>query len=299
MKYNKIAFIGYASGWGANDPGTSAGPAALKNAQIIEKLNAQGIAAHWYTTIEAKPYNKQATVAERLEQVVQTNQQLAQAVTSCIEQQQFPVVIGGDHSCAIGTWSGVTDALAAKQNFGLLWFDAHMDAHTYKTSLSNNPHGMPVASLLGQGDKKLTDIAYAGAKIKPENLAQIGIRSYEDAEADLLKSLGSKVFFANEISQRRLTATVSDALKTVRNKTKAFGLSIDVDVFDPGQVSGFSCPEKNGLLIEEVLPEVEAIAATPGLAALEIAEFNPFLDKNQQTLDLIIKILLRILAKVL
>ena len=291
-KMGKVSVIGVASGVGALNPECQDGPDVLRSFGFMQDLGNAGDDFHWETTIhlnqqEGSPADAVAAVAR----------ELSHQVTSCMQRDQFPLVIGGDHSCAIGTWTGVRDAVAkvvpkdneGETRLGLIWFDAHMDAHTPKTSITHAVDGMPLACLLGFGDGKLTalnDPEHAATRapvLNPEDVCLIGVRSFEWAEASLLKQLGVRVYFMDEIERRGLAAVVREALMRVRQETVGYGVSIDLDVLDPGEESGVGTPVPGGIALYDMLEALAWVRATGGLLALEITEYNPYLDHHFDT----------------
>jgi len=291
-KFGKISVIGVASGAGAKNQDCQDGPEVLHSFGFLQELENAVDDFHWETTIHL---NQQDGAPE--DAVAAVALKLAQRVTGCMQRNQFPLVIGGDHSCAIGTWTGVREALrkvVPKNNegtsrLGLMWFDAHMDAHTPKTSISHAVHGMPLACLLGFGDRKLTalydpDHVTAHAPVlNPEDVCVIGVRSFEWAEASLLKQLGVRVYFMDEIKQRGLAVVVREALMRVRQHTVGYGVSIDLDVLDPGEESGVGSPVSGGIPLHDMLEALAWVRVTSGLLALEISEYNPYLDHHFDT----------------
>lgn len=191
-----------------------------------------------------------------------------------------PTIIGGDHSCAIGTWSGI----AQKHGyFGLIWVDAHMDSHTPQTSISQNVHGMPLASLLGYGD--FTDLTQP--KLKPENLILIGIRSYEPEERELLERLGVTIYYDEDC--RDINNVMQQAFNHFPPNLP-LGISIDMDAFTQEDAPGVGTPEPGGLELNEFISAVKNNLHQP-LAALEIVEFNPRFDVENTTANHVVKIL--------
>ena len=209
--------------------------------------------------------------------------------------ENFPCVIGGDHSIAVGTWSGVTSVLKVAGDLGLIWFDAHMDAHTPKTTPSFAYHGMPLACLLGHGDKELTELGGAYTKFKPQNVVLIGVRSYEEAEQNLLQKLGVRIFYTDEIKEIGFKEALKEAIRLVSKETIGFGLSMDLDGFDPSVAPGVGTPVTGGLTAEEVLPCLHLLKDNSKFVAMEITEYNPHLDNQLQTAHLIHKILRELL----
>lgn len=206
-------------------------------------------------------------------------------------ENELCIVIGGDHSCGIGTWSGAVHAMHAEDHFGLIWIDAHMDSHTYATSPSKALHGMPLAILMDKGDAKLRHIESYGRKIKPEYLVLIGVRSFEDGEHDLLKSNKVRVFYMDEVIERGIQSVFAEALSIVTNGTIGFGISIDLDAFDPVDAPGVGSPAPGGLRFHEVGDYLPTLFSSEHLKCLEIAEFNPELDHKDKTADIVYKIL--------
>jgi arginase len=290
---SKINLIGYASGDGARITTCEDAPDALQRGGLADYLNKRGLSARW-SDIYHSPLDN--TEPESVELVKDYCTNLCKNVSASITNDNFPVSLGGDHSMAIGTWSGVTSALHAQGEFGLIWFDAHMDSHTPNTSHSGAIHGMPLACLLGHGDEDLRNIGGSGAKLKPEHVCLIGIRSYEEEEAKLLETLGVRVFFMQEIRDRGLTQVINEALQIVKTGTKGYGVTIDIDVLDPEAAPATGSLEPNGLLAAETFRAVKHIGSDPDLKALEIAEYNPNLDNNGDTAKLIYRLLTLALA---
>ena len=281
-----IAIIGIASGIGASDPGCGDGPGVLEAIGVAEKLRSADRHAAWKTTISPlEGSDKVAVVAE-------CASRLASAVSATLTAGDFPILIGGDHSCAIGSWRGVAQALAGKP-LGMLWIDAHLDSHTPDTSHSGALHGMPLACLLGVGPEKLTD----GATIlQPQHVAVIGARSFEPEEYALLKGLGVRVFFMEEIARRGLDDVMQEALTIVQNGTAGFGLSLDLDAIDPLDAPGVSTPSPSGLRAPELASVLARLRDHPGLLALEIAEYDPYRDEDGKTVSVVIELLSAVLG---
>jgi arginase len=208
-----------------------------------------------------------------------------------VKQNNFFCVVAGDHSSAIGTWSGVYDAIHQQGDLGLIWIDAHMDAHTPETSPSGNIHGMPLACLLGYGYKNLISILQNAPKLKPENICLIGVRSFEEGEENLLKNLGVKVYFMDEVQSRGFKSVMQEATHHVKKNTAKFGVTIDIDAIDPIEAPGVDVPEPNGIRINELREGFQEIINDKKLLGVEIVEFDPHLDINQQTEKLVVSLI--------
>lgn len=291
---HKVSIIPYSCGAGAQDKTCADAPAALRSARLAEALQGNGISASWIK--EELPLNDDASSSDA--KIVTTHcLQLKNNVQDILRAGGFPLTIGGDHSMAMGTWTGVADVLHSRRKLGLIWVDAHMDAHTQQTSHSGNRHGMPISYLLGCGDDSISDITGRKPVIVPEQLCLIGIRSFEVEEESLLKSMGVKIFTMDDIRKRGLDEVMLEAVKIASAHTAGFGMSIDVDAFDPSIAPGTGTVEPGGILKDEFISAINS--ALPGytdrLLALEIAEYNPHLDKNNITADLIKEIVAAVL----
>ncbi len=274
----EVYFVGYASGIAGSDSGSGDGPEVLKNSPIMTKLAQKGLRYHWGELIKSTKQD-----ASILDRVAGQCTELARAVKYAVNEGQFFIVFGGDHSCAIGTWSGVYDALDSQDELGLIWIDAHMDSHTPETTPTGNIHGMPLASLLGYGNAKLINILKAQPKLKPQNICLIGIRSYEEGEAELLKKLNVRIFFMDEVKERGMEAVMKEALSIVKKHTSYFGVTLDIDAIDPADAPGTGVVESDGIRAKDIYRAVQMLANEKRLIGFEIAEFDPHKDKNHMT----------------
>lgn len=296
MKNKNTSLIGVASGWGAQVRATEHGPDAMKHFGLCEKLRQENYTISWQETIY--PFlrfanDKDIPPEQCIPYVKDICESVFHAVLKSLSDNRFPCVIGGDHSIAIGTWS----ALASTGEMGLIWFDAHMDAHTPKTSPSFAYHGMPIACLLGEGSPSLIQIGNGIPKLKPENVVLIGVRSYEPGELHFLSDKGVKVFYMRDVKEQGFQAILKTAIDIVSKNTTSFGLSLDLDGFDPEIAPGVGSPAANGLTSDEVLPWLHLIKDHPKFRAMEITEYNPHLDIQMKTAHLIHKVLREILQR--
>ncbi len=274
-----IMIIGAASGAGAPDPACAKGPAALRRYHVFHDTPLQHV--KWDAILRV-PRAQQDTP---LHAVASISSRLASEVEAVLKAGNFPLVVGGDHSCAIGTWSGVHHALASKGPIGLIWIDAHMDSHTFATTPSGQIHGMPLACLLGHGDTALTGIDGPEAKLRPEHVCLIGVRSFEADEAALLHRLGVRVFDMDEIRRRGLAEVFDEALAIVRHGTAGFGVSVDLDALDPEEEPGVGTPVPGGLHRDELAAALSRLRGDPAFVAMEIVEYNPRRDRKHATAD--------------
>lgn len=275
-----VQIIGVASGHGAPDRGCASGPDALQAAGLTEQLTERGIDAHWRDTLRPQAGNELAVVSALC-------RTLAEQVKTIINEDALPLVLGGDHSCAIGTWKGVMQARGMQQPIGLIWIDAHMDAHTTHTSPSGALHGMPLACLLGHGTAALTEIG-SGVCLDPHHVCLIGVRSFESGEAALLTALGVRIFHMEELARRGLDAVMRDALAIVQSGTAGFGVTIDLDALDPDETPAVGSPVAGGIRQAVLLQALKLLGAHPALLAIELAEYNPLHESQTGTLPFMI-----------
>ncbi len=274
-----IMVIGAASGAGAPDPATAEGPDALRRYRVFHDTPLQHV--QWGAILRV-PREAEDTP---LHAVAALGARLAAEVEAVLKAGNFPLVVGGDHSCAIGTWSGVHRALADRGPLGLIWIDAHMDSHTFATSPSGQIHGMPLAALLGHGETALTAIDGPEAKLLPEHVCLIGVRSYEAGEAALLHRLGVRVFDMEEVRRRGLAAVFDAGLAIARHGTAGFGVSVDLDALDPEEEPGVTTPVPGGLCRDELAAALWHLRGDPAFVAMEIVEYNPRRDRGRATAD--------------
>lgn len=282
-----IAWIGAGNGSGSNHQGSRGGASYLK--EQLSGNDLLDLSAMPILTEKAAHFGLKALPA-----LVDFNQRLALKTESAHAQQKFPVVVGGDHSCAIGTWSGIATSL--QKTLGLLWIDAHMDAHTLETSESGNIHGMPLASLLGKGFPGFShiggNIGGTGRKLDPERTVVFGARCFEKGEVQLLKSMKVRVYLMDEIEDRGFATCFREASDRVRGGgDRPFGISLDLDALDPKQIPSVGTPVKGGLDAGELLRALPQLLSSEDLQGFELVEFNPFQDKADLGLTFVIEVL--------
>jgi arginase len=283
MKERPLHVISFPSGIAAPRQGCAQGPIVLKNSTYLADLSKQGVTLQWDAILKPQ-FDSSKTV---LETVNENCKMLAETVAKISKCQDLFLVFAGDHSSAIGTWSGAHDALSSRGQLGLIWVDAHMDSHTDETSETGNIHGMPLASLLGQGNPALTQILSAHPKLAPENVCVIGARSFEKGESQLLNKLKVRVFYMDEIEERGMHAVMQDAIKIVSKNTAGFGLTLDVDSVDPEEAPGTGVPEPNGIKGAKLCEALTLLINEPTFMGAEIVEFDPSLDVDHKTEKLI------------
>ncbi|EPB78901.1 putative arginase [Ancylostoma ceylanicum] len=271
-----ITAIGCANGNGGRHLGCEHAVKILRNSKFLEQVR---VPIQWKNVVEEVTTGRHF---EALAGVTQTCKELAFHTRNAIENKEELLVLGGDHSCAMGTWSGVASAIRPYGDLGLIWVDAHMDAHTPGTTPSGNLHGMPVAHLLGYGDKNLTSLGDKLPKILPHNMCMVGIRSYEEGEQELLERLGVRIFYMDEVDRRGIAEVMQEAQYLVTRNTIGFGMSIDIDGFDTADAPAVGTPEENGISANEFLRAVLTLDLSK-LLATEIVEFMPGRDDEHKS----------------
>jgi arginase len=269
----QIEMIGAAWGLGGADPGCAEAPAVLVPL-LARHLAACGVSALAGPILEPTPGERRKQFA-----VSRLCAQLAAAVAEARRRGRLPCVIGGDHSCAGGTWTGVARTVPGA--LGLVWIDAHMDSHTPATSHTGRLHGMPLAWLLGQDDDPLYGLG-AGV-LEPKHVCLVGVRSYEPEEDERLRRLGVRVIFMDEVRSRGIDAVLDEALDIATAGTSGFGVSIDLDVVTPEEAPNVGTPVAGGVTSTELARALQEVAGRPALAAIELVEYSPRLDRDGLT----------------
>ena len=301
-----VSVIGVPLDLGAGRRGVDMGPSAMRNAGLVGTIRSLGLEVadegNLATPVVeslAGPGNENARYLHEIAGVLEA---LAERVRRAKLAGRLPLVLGGDHSIALGTVSGMAAAAgeAARERIGLLWIDAHTDANTPETSPSGNLHGMPLAAILGKGPDALTRVggfAPGAPRLSPANAAVIGARSVDPGEAAVVASLGARVYTMEEVDRRGMSPVVDEALGLVLDGTGGFHLSLDVDALDPSAAPGVGTPVPGGLTVREVHTVMERAAASGGLRSLEVAEVNPVLDLRNQTAELAVHFVSSALGK--
>ena len=287
-KLSPLALLGAAIGCGAPDEHCADAPFALRDGGLAETLTAAGLPAAWHA-VHLAP--KRSEGVDPLAAVGDLARRLADDSAALTQQGRRFVSFGGDHTAAIGLWSGAARGLrqtaGAQSRCGLIWVDAHMDAHTFATTQIRMIHGMPVACLLGHGEPRLTTLAGAAPAVAPENLCLIGTRSFEAGEAALLAQLGVRIITMEEVRRIGFAAALTEARAIAGMNTAGYGLSLDVDAFDPREAPGTGYWEPDGLHADNVAAGLRQLVGDQRFVGLEVAEYNPHKDTDGRTARII------------
>lgn len=280
---SKLSIIGVPLDLGASLRGSNLGPDAIRYAGIKDRLERIGYEVKDEGDI---PVQRENAVTEKgsnlknLNVIVETNQKLAEKVDEVMKAGRFPLVIGGDHSLALGTIKGV---LKNVPKLGVIWFDAHGDINTDETTPSGNIHGMPVASLLGMGHEALYTVGGEEYKLDKKNFVYIGSRDLDAGERSAMKALGMHVYTMHEIDDLGIKAVMEEAIKLASDGTDGIHVSFDMDVLDPSVAPGTGTKVKGGMAYREAHFSLEMIAKSEKLVSVEFVEVNPLLDIENMT----------------
>ncbi|MCK6255234.1 arginase [Fictibacillus sp. KIGAM418] len=279
-----ITIIGVPMDLGQTRRGVDMGPSAIRYAGIVERLEDINYNVQDFGDIEiARPGTIEETIEtnlKNLQEVSTASEKLADTVSNVIQENRFPLVLGGDHSIAIGSLAGIAKHY---ENLGVIWYDAHGDLNTADTSPSGNIHGMPLAASLGIGHESLTGIGGYEQKVKPENIVIIGARSLDEGEKELIKERGIKVYTMHEIDRIGMTRVMEETIEYLSKKTDGVHLSLDLDGLDPLDAPGVGTPVLGGISYRESHLAMEMLAESQIITSAEFVEVNPILDERNKT----------------
>jgi len=297
----QIRVIGVPLDLGQSRRGVDMGPSAVRVAGLEARLEGIGhIVEDAGNIAVAIPEQKKegAANAKYLKEITATCTKSAELVLKTLEAGKVPVVLGGDHSVAVGTVSGVAEFYRRQnQKIGLIWIDAHTDINTPDTSPSGNVHGMPLAAVMGLGPSDLANIFGFSPKVQPENCVLVGIRDVDNYEKDNIRKAGIEVFTMRDIDERGMRAVMEEALRMAGRGTAGYHVSLDMDWVDPEDAPGVGTPVWGGATYREAHLAMEIISDHGRLLSFEIVEVNPVIDERNQTADLAVELTLSAFGK--
>jgi arginase len=291
----RIRVLGVPLDMGASRRGVDMGPSAMRVAGLEARLEKLGLQVTDGGNIRVEIAETQASgneSARYLKQIAETCTRTAEAVVKTLEEGITPLVLGGDHSLAAGSISGVAEFYRRQgQKIGLLWIDAHSDINTPETSPSGNVHGMPLAALLGLGPDALSNIYGYAPKIAAENTVLIGVRDIDAAERDNIRRAGvTEVYTMRDIDERGMRTVMEEALRAAGRGTAGYHVSLDMDWIDPEDAPGVGTPVRGGATYREAHLAMEIIADHGRLLSFEMVEVNPVIDEHNRTADLAVEL---------
>jgi arginase len=301
MKHSHIAVIGVALDLGAGRRGVDMGPSAVRVANLNGRLRELGYEVEDLgnvPVVQRESHPEGDPGARFLPQITETCAHLADSVAGILEAQKFPLVLGGDHSIAVGTVAGVSKHLRARgERMGMIWIDAHADMNTPETTPSGNIHGMPLACCVGIGLKDLTGILGFAPKIDAANVALVGVRSVDEKERGNVQHSGVHVFTMRDIDERGLGAVMDEAIRVATSGTAGFHLSLDMDAVDPQEAPGVGTPVRGGITYREAHLAMETINDSGKMLSMEVVEVNPVIDEVNRTAVLAVELVMSAMGK--
>ncbi len=293
----RICIIGAPIDLGADRRGVDIGPRAIRYAGLSNQLQRMGHIVHDVGDLSIAPMEHLSIDNPHLKYlapIVQASEELAQLVTTTLQAQEFPLILGGDHSIALGSISGVA---RQHQPLGVIWVDAHADFNTEQTTPSGNVHGMILAALAGLGDRQLTDIGGWSPKLDKNRIVIIGARDLDPGEQDLLRINQIHVFTMSDIDRQGVSAIMQQAIAIAGNNGAPIHLSLDMDSLDPHEAPGVGTPVRGGLSYREAHFAMELVADSQRMVSMDVVEVNSILDRENATALLAVELILSAMGK--
>jgi len=293
----RIRVIGVPMDLGADRRGVDIGASAIRYAGLndqLRRLNHQvlDIGNIVVPQPESQPIGN--SHLKYLEPIVKVAEELADAVTTTLEESDFPLILGGDHSIALGSITGIT---RVRKHVGVLWIDAHADFNTEETTHSGNIHGMALAALAGLGNSRLTSLGGWAPKLNTQTIVIVGARELDDGERELLRTHHIHVFTMSDIDQRGFSDVMRQSLAIAGEANDGIHVSLDMDALDPTYAPGVGTPVRGGLTYREAHLAMELIADSGRLMAMDVVEVNPILDRENATAQLAVELVMSALGK--
>jgi arginase len=283
----KVRIIGVPMDLGQSRRGVDMGPSALRGAGLQASIKKLGLQVEDIGNLSVKQPEEMPIGEKRakyLQEIAETCGDIAAAAEKSLGEGFLPLVLGGDHSIAVGVAAGVANQFRKdKKQIGYLWLDAHGDMNTPESSPSGNVHGMPLAAIMGYGAPELVDLLGFKPKAEPGNIVIVGARDLDAQERKIVKKSGIHVFTMRDIDERGMREVMSDALKYALDDTAGIAVSLDMDFVDPADAPGVGTPVRGGVTYREAHLAMEMIADTESMVSLEVVEINPILDEHNRT----------------
>jgi arginase len=296
-----VGIVGVPLAFGQGMLGVELGPSAIRVAGLASAIASLGYEVNDRGDLRVdrpRTYPREGEKLKYLNEVFATCSALAIEAETIVDAGEIPLTLGGDHSIAIGSLSGITKAYRKHdQTLGLIYLDAHADMNTEETSPSGNIHGMPLAVLLGYGAPELVAIGGQGPKFEINACAHVGARDLDPGERTLIRETGMRFFTMREIDDRGLSVCIDEAIAIASRGTAGFAVTFDVDVLDPGDAPGSGTLVRGGFTYREAHLAMEKIAESGQMRSLEVVEVNTALDVNNRTAELAVELILSALGK--
>jgi len=301
MRPRHIAILGAPLDLGAGRRGVDMGPSAVRVANLNGRLAELGYEVEDLGNVPVVQPESQGEINSRakyLPQIAETCTQVARMVLEALGAGKFPLVLGGDHSIAVGTVSGASEHFHRRgEKLGLIWIDAHTDMNTPESSPSGNVHGMPLACCIGEGPGELTGIFGYSPKVDPANVALVGIRSVDTCERDIVQRSGVHAFTMRDIDERGMQSVFEEAIRVAGAGTAGFHVSLDMDAVDPREAPGVGTPVQGGITYREAHLAMEMLGDAGRMTSMEVVEVNPVIDEANRTAILAVELVLSAMGK--
>ena len=298
---DKVRIIGVPMDLGASRRGVDMGPSALRVAGLQSHIKHLGRQVEDIGNIQVRLPEEQhygEKNAKYLGEISEACKGLADVVGKAIDEDWLPLVLGGDHSIAVGTAAGAAEHYSKQsKRIGLIWLDAHGDMNTPETSPSGNVHGMPLAAIMGYGPEELIGITGTKPMVEPRNIVLVGVRELDSKERRLVKQSGVHVFTMRDVDERGMREVMAEALRFAGDDTAGIAVSLDMDFVDPSDAPGVGTPVRGGATYREAHLAFEMIADSKSLISLELVEINPVIDLHNTTATLGVELVLSGLGK--
>jgi arginase len=286
---------------GQSRRGVDMGPSALRVAGLQQRIKQLGWSVEDIGNIDVKQPEEMQFGEKRakfLAEILDACKELSGLVEKTLGEGMLPIVLGGDHSIAIGTVSGLSAFHRKREkSVGLLWLDAHGDMNTPDSSPSGNIHGMPLATIIGYGAPELVEMGGYKPKVPPRNVAIVGARDLDSKERRIVKESGIHVFTMRDIDERGMREVMAEALRFATDETDGVAVSLDLDFVDPEDAPGVGTPVRGGVTYREAHLAMEMIADSEAMLSLEVVEINPVIDEHNKTASLGVELVLSGLGK--
>jgi arginase len=301
MRHSHIAVIGAPLDLGQGRRGVDMGPSALRVANLNARVAALGYEVEDLGNIAVEQAESCAVGdahAKYLEQIAGACERLGKRVGAALDGGRLPLVLGGDHSVAVGTMSGVAQHFRRQgSTAGLIWLDAHADMNTPGSSPSGNVHGMPLAAILGRGAPELVDLFGFHPKASPAHTAIVGLRDVDNQERSNVRDSGVHAYTMRDIDERGLRTVMEEAIRVACEGTDGFHLSLDMDFVDPKDAPGVGTPVRGGATYREAHLAMEMICDSGKMVSMEVVEVNPVIDEVNRTADLAVELIMSGMGK--
>lgn len=300
-KMGRIRIIGVPLDLGAGRRGVDMGPSALRVAGLEQKLETLGYEVEDSGDLDVEIPETQVVGQERLrfaDPILKSSTELARQVRAALDEGALPLVLGGDHSIAIGSIAGSSDYFAAKnERLGVVWLDAHGDMNTPETTPSGNIHGMCLAISMGLGDARFTKLGGHGPKLDGRHVAVVATRDLDPGERDNFRKTGAMVFTMREIDEMGVSEVMRRAIEIASRGTGGIHVQLDMDAIDPEDAPGTGTPVRGGMTYREAHLAMEMLSDSRAVRAIDIVEVNPVLDEHNRTAELGVELLASALGK--